>query len=296
MQQDASARPQPTVLATAIASVTEPAQVAVADYASSQAGNGVRAEVNSSSKSDRIAASNAHVAAAQAVTDEAGRTASNTRPAQARRAEPKPRPAKEWGRIRESDDPMAIAAFAARHPDASESKLARSKLIGLIETADDVALLNILGLGEGEIAERAQQRLTRLRGTPAKDEAKEDAGASPAASDVLKERAASFVSARVAGWSSSSVINLAAHTSAYADEVLYNGSRKSRQAVAREKRRMLELWPERSYEVRPASISVQCQASACKVDGIVDWQTRSPERAASASGTARFDYEVALAR
>src|SRR5262249_38750578 len=79
MQQDASARPQPTVLATAIASVTEPAQVAVADYASSQAGNGVRAEVNSSSKSDRIAASNAHVAAAQAVTDEAGRAASNTR-------------------------------------------------------------------------------------------------------------------------------------------------------------------------------------------------------------------------
>ena len=196
---------------------------------------------------------------------------------------------------------MAIAAFAARHPEASESKLARSKLIGLIDAADDVSLLNILGLGDGEIADRAQQRLMRLRAhvKEAKEEAKEDPevlASDALASDVLKERAASFVFARVAGWSSGGVINLAAHTSAYADEVLYNGSRKSRQAVVREKRRHLELWPERNYEVRPASISVRCLANVCKVDGIVDWQTRNTARAASASGTARFDYEVALAR
>jgi curved DNA-binding protein CbpA len=299
MQQDASAQPQPTVLATAIASVTQPAQVAVADHASSHAGNNVRAEVNSSSKSDRIAAtSNAHVAVAHAVANEAVRTASNTRPAQARRAEPQqPRPAKEWGRIRESDDPMAIAAFAARHPDASESKLARSKLIGLIETADDEALLNILGLGTGDVAERAQQRLARLRGL-ANDKEETAAAQAPAQApaDVLKQRAASFVSARVAGWSSTNAINLAAHTSAYADEVVYNGSRKSRQAIAREKRRVLELWPERSFEVRPDSITSRCLANVCKVGGIVDWQAHSAARGASASGAARFEYEVALTR
>jgi len=285
---DASARPQPAAVAMATASTPEP--VAVAEHDG-------RAEVNGSSKSDRIAvAFSAFDNQTAATTTESRQAASNPRPATVRRVEPQRRLAKEWGQIRRSDDPMAIAAFAARHPEASESKLARSKLIGLIETADDETLLNILGLGEGDIAERAQQRLTRLRTAHAKetkDEAKEDAGA---ASDALKERAAGFVSARVASWSSTSVINLAVHTSAYADEVLYNGSRKSRQAVAREKRRLLDLWPERSYEVRPTSISVNCLANVCKVGGIVDWQTRSAARDASASGTARFDYEVAVAR
>jgi curved DNA-binding protein CbpA len=293
--QDASAQPQPTVLAAAIASMTEPAQVAVAEPASADPVNiGTRAEVNSSSKSDRFAvafnAFNNQTAAA-----EPQRAASNPHPAPARRAEPKPRLAKEWGRVRQSDDPVAIAAFAARHPDASESRLARSKLIGLIDTADDVSLLNILGLGEGEIAERAQERLARLHGL-ANATDKDDSAASEASADTLKERAASFVAARVVSWSSTNAINIAAHTSVYADEVLYNGSRKSRQAVAREKRRLLELWPERSYEVRPGSITARCLANVCKVGGIVDWQTRSAPRGAAAGGAARFEYEVALAR
>jgi DnaJ domain len=286
---EASARPQPAAVAMATASAPEPVQVAVAE-------GDARAEVDGSSKSDRIAvAFSAFDNQTATATTESRQAASNPRPATVRRVEPQRRLAKEWGQVRRSDDPMAIAAFAARHPDASESKLARSKLIGLIETADDVTLLNILGLGDGEIADRAQQRLTRLRahGKETLEGAKEDAGA---AADALKERAATFVSARVAAWSSTSAITLAAHTSAYADEVLYNGSRKSRQAVAREKRRLLELWPERSYEVRPTSISVNCLANVCKVDGIVDWETRNAARSLAASGAARFDYEVALAR
>src|SRR5882672_2874925 len=254
----------------------------------------VRAEVNTGSKSDRISAAPIR----QAITEDAQpaqrtagnqRTASSARPP-ARRAEP--RLAREWGQVRESDDPMAIAAFAARHPEASESRLARSKLIGLIETADDVALLNILGLGTGDIAERAQQRLSRLHegANTAEDTAAQ------AAVDALKERAASFVSARVTGWSSATNVNLASHANAYADEVVYNGNRKSKQAIVREKRRMLELWPERSYEVRPDSVTVRCLASVCKVGGLVDWQTRNVARAMSFSGTSRFEFEVAFAR
>jgi len=288
---EASVRPQPAVIAAAVASATEETRVAVADQ-------GARREVSSISKGDRIAAA-FHAFDKQVAAEQPQRTASDSRPAPPRRAEPQRRLAKEWGQVRQSDDAMAIAAFAARHPDASESRLARSKLIGLIETADDVVLLNVLGLGGGEIAERAQQRLARLRAVNAKEakEAKEDAAASSDdSSEALKERAASFVSARVASWSSSSAINLAAQASAYADEVLFNGSRKSRQAVVHEKRRLLEVWPERSYEVRPDSITVRCLTSVCKVGGIVDWQTRSTSRAASASGTARFEYEVALAR
>ncbi len=246
-------------------------EVAVVDVANriDMAHHAVRAEVNTSSKSDRIPGipiRQAIIADSQPAQRTANnqRTAENARPP-ARRAEP--RLAREWGQVRESDDPMAIAAFAARHPEASESRLARSKLIGLIETADDVALLNILGLGTGDIAERAQQRLSRLHETT---NAREDAART--AVDNLNERAASFVSARVTGWSSGNGVNLASHANAYADEVVYNGSRKSKQAIVREKRHLLELWPERSYEVRPDSVTVRCLASVCKVGGLVDWR------------------------
>jgi curved DNA-binding protein CbpA len=282
--------PNASSLVAAVAAPPETVRVAVAEVATVDVTTPpVRAEVNTSGKSDRITVS---VPIRQAVVEDAQpaqRTASNPRPP-ARRAEP--RLAREWGQVRQSDDAMAIAAFAARHPEASESKLARSKLIGLIETADDVALLNILGLGTGDIAERAQQRLSRLHEAAT---ASEDAVAQETA-DALKERAAGFVAARVTGWSSASNVNLASHASAYADEVVYNGSRKSKQAIVREKRRMLELWPERSYVVRPDSVTVRCLASVCTVGGLVDWQTRNAVRAMSVSGTSRFEFEVAFAR
>ena len=125
--------------------------------------------------------------------------------------------------------------------------------------------------------------------------AKEDVEVSGApSSDSLEGRAASFVTAQVSGWSSANAINLASLASAYADEILYYGSRRSRQAVLVDKRRLLERWPERIYHVQPGSITVQCLANVCKVGGLTDWQTRSAPRATSASGTARFEYEVTL--
>jgi curved DNA-binding protein CbpA len=282
--------PNASSLVAAVAAPPETVRVAVAEVATVDIPSPlVRAEVNTSSKSDRITAS---VPIRQAIVEDAQpaqRTASNTRPP-VRRAEPKL--AREWGQVRQSDDAMAIAAFAARHPEASESRLARSKLIGLIEAADDVALLNILGLGTGDIAERAQQRLSRLHESTT---ARDDTPAQEAV-DALKERAASFVSARVTGLSSAGNVNLLSHANAYADEVVYNGSRKSKQAIVREKRRMLELWPERSYVVRADSLTVRCAASVCTVDGLVDWQTRNLARAMSVSGTSRFEFEVAFAR
>jgi hypothetical protein len=111
-------------------------------------------------------------------------------------------------------------------------------------------------------------------------------------SDSLEGRAASFVTAQVSGWSTANARNLTSVASAYADEIFYYGSRKSRQAVLLDKRRLLERWPERIYHVQPSSITVQCLANVCKVGGLVDWQARSAPRAASASGTAHFEYEV----
>src|SRR5205814_2494245 len=122
--------PDASRLVAAVAAPPETVRVAVADVAVANvavvdvADRVVRAAVNSSSKSHRITG----IPIRQAVTEDsqpAQRTANNPRTANnqrtadnapARRAEP--RLAREWGQVRESDDPMAIAAFAARHPDA----------------------------------------------------------------------------------------------------------------------------------------------------------------------------------
>jgi hypothetical protein len=71
--------------------------------------------------------------------------------------------AMEWERVEASGDPKAIWAFSVRHPEAPQSELARSGLIEMIETADDVPLLNVLRLVASHVvAERARERLVRL--------------------------------------------------------------------------------------------------------------------------------------
>jgi len=117
--------------------------------------------------------------------------------------------------------------------------------------------------------------------------------ASTSSTDALERRAAGFISTQVSGWSSTNAIGVASFANAYADEVLYYGSVKPRQAVLLDKRRLMKRWPERVYQVRPDSVSVQCVANLwCKVNGLVDWKVHSTLRAASAKGLARFEYEI----
>jgi curved DNA-binding protein CbpA len=140
------------------------------------------------------------------------------------------------------------------------------------------------------IDERARQGLVRLS-----EEAITKEGAevvSTSSTNTLERRAADFISGQVSGWSSTNAIDVASFANAYADEVLYYGSVKPRQAVLVDKRRLMKRWPERIYQVRPDSIWVQCVANLCKVNGLVDWQVHSTPRAASAKGLARFDYLI----
>jgi len=79
--------------------------------------------------------------------------------------------AMEWERVAASGDPKAIWAFAVRNPDAPQSELARSRLLELIETADDVPLLNVLRLvASHAVAERARDRLMRLGALATKED------------------------------------------------------------------------------------------------------------------------------
>jgi curved DNA-binding protein CbpA len=217
--------------------------------------------------------------------------ANSPRPA-ADHAKPRTRLTKEAKRMQASGDPKAALAYAARNRGASESEVARSKLIAVIDNAEDVALLNVLGLGDGAIAQRAQQRIDRLR-APAPNR---QSMAMPHhdAANSLEKRAARFVTARLAAWASISAGSLGTFASAYADKVHYNGSQKSRKAIVLEKRRFLQRWPQRTYDVRPGSVTVHCVDIVCKITGMVDWQVRNAARAKSARGAARFEYEIAV--
>src|SRR5215510_2758555 len=199
--------------------------------------------------------------------------------------------AREFERLQAGGDPMAIWAFAVRNPNTAESQLAWSKLLELTGAAEDLFLLQVLHIGAPDaISKRAQQRLIQLGALAATQEVSE-ASYVPS-SDSLEGRAASFCVSNVSAWSSAKVINVASLVDAYADEVLYYGRRVSRQAVLLDKRRLLEWWPERAYDVHLDSITVQCLANVCKVAGLTDWHTSSVARATAASGIARFEYEI----
>jgi hypothetical protein len=170
----------------------------------------------------------------------------------------------EWERTHSNPTPMWTSAIG--NPNAPEGELLP---VGIADV----------------VAGRAQQRLsldTRVAGEKFR---------APVADD-LDARAVRFISARISSWSSANAADLASFVSAYADQVLYYGSLKSREVVLQDKRRFLERWPERRYEVRPASITVQCKVDVCRVSGLLDWRARSVARAASASGMAWFEYEV----
>ena len=71
--------------------------------------------------------------------------------------------AMEWERVEASGDPKAIWAFAVRNPHAPQSALARSRLMDMIDTVDDVSLLNVLRLvASHAVAGRARERLVQL--------------------------------------------------------------------------------------------------------------------------------------
>src|SRR5262245_3092181 len=95
--------------------------------------------------------------------------------------------AREWAQVQASGDPMAVWAFAVSNPDAPEAGLALSRLIPLIDAAEELSVLQDLRIAAlsrlipltypaedvsvpqdrriaamGAIAERAQLRLVQL--------------------------------------------------------------------------------------------------------------------------------------
>ena len=100
--------------------------------------------------------------------------------------EPQAQLAGEWDQVQARGDPVAIWAFTVRNPDAPETEVARSKLVALIDAAEDVSLLHLLRLvATEEIAERAKQRLIRLGALAVAKEDRVGSGA-PSSNSLLQ--------------------------------------------------------------------------------------------------------------
>jgi hypothetical protein len=106
-----------------------------------------------------------------------------------------------------------------------------------------------------------------------------------------KTRAASFVEMYHEAWSSDNLTALGFMRSAYGESVDFYGKTISKSALIDEKRRFAERWPIRSYAVRPETVLINCGATVCDIQGIVDWSVASPARGKTAEGAASFSMK-----
>lgn len=113
----------------------------------------------------------------------------------------------------------------------------------------------------------------------------------------LAGRATSLVVALAARWSEPNAETLRALDDLYVDKVFYHGKMTTRQAVLQEKRRFAERWPQRSYKIRPHSVTASCNAASemCRVQGIMDRELANPATNTKSQDVASFDFSVTRA-
>ena len=128
------------------------------------------------------------------------------------------------------------------------------------------------------------------------------ASASPASPVVtqepqedLQQRATDFVLALASRWSSPNDEAFRSFDALYADKVRYRGKLTLRQDVVLDKRHFAERWPERTYTIRPDSISVTCAkgSDTCSVRGIMNRVLANGAAKATSRDVTSFDYQIA---
>jgi hypothetical protein len=111
----------------------------------------------------------------------------------------------------------------------------------------------------------------------------------------LAGRATALVFSLAARWSEANGETLRALDNLYVDKVFYHGKMTPRQAVLAEKRVFAERWPQRTYKIRPHSVTVSCNASTeiCRVQGVMDRELVNPTTSAKSRDVTNFDYSIA---
>jgi hypothetical protein len=112
----------------------------------------------------------------------------------------------------------------------------------------------------------------------------------------LAARAIGRVSELAARWSAPNAEMLGALDEFYGDKVFYHGKLVPRQMVLSEKKYFAERWPQRSYKIRPRSLSVSCNpADVCRVQGVMDRELANDKANTKSRDVTSFDYRFARA-
>jgi hypothetical protein len=111
----------------------------------------------------------------------------------------------------------------------------------------------------------------------------------------LEHRATDFVLALASRWSAPNEEAFRSLDELYADKVRYHGKLVPRQMVVLDQQRFAERWPERSYTIRPGSISTTCvdASEVCRVSGVMNRVLANPATKAKWRDVESFEYHVA---
>jgi hypothetical protein len=111
-----------------------------------------------------------------------------------------------------------------------------------------------------------------------------------------EQRAIDFVHFVLERWSGPNTDLLPVLDKLYTEKVLYHGKSTPRQSVLLSKRGFANRWPQRSYAVRPGSVSATCVAagSTCRVKGTMTWKLHEAKTTTPSRGTASFSYSIVL--
>lgn len=129
----------------------------------------------------------------------------------------------------------------------------------------------------------------------ASQEPGQDQEPAPAAPAGLASRATNLVLSLATRWSEPNADTLRALDDLYVDKVFYHGKITPRQSVLAEKRQFAARWPQRTYKVRPHSVTVSCNATTemCRVQGTMDRELVNPTTNTKSRDVTVFDYSVA---
>ena len=128
-------------------------------------------------------------------------------------------------------------------------------------------------------------------------------GVSPPADDGTphpqgsqEQRAIDFVQSLFERWSGPNAELLPALDRLYTEKVLYHGKSTPRQSVLLSKRRFADRWTQRSYVIRPGSLSATCAPAGgpCRVKGSMSWKLHEAKATTASRGVASFAYSIVL--
>lgn len=113
--------------------------------------------------------------------------------------------------------------------------------------------------------------------------------------EALQARVTDFVLSWAERWSEPNAQSLHVLDTLYADQVHYHGKLTTRADVLLDKHRFAEKWPQRSYKIRPRTISASCDATAdtCRVRGVMDRTLANAKTSAKSRDVSSFELSVA---